>query len=64
MNQDSISYEDAYAELESIIHQLESDAISIESLAEKVSRAAYLLNLCMEKMRSIESDIQKITESK
>lgn len=64
MSTENITYEVAYAELESIINQLESDSISIELLAEKVSRAAYLLNLCMEKMRSIESDIQQITGTK
>ena len=64
MSTENITYEVAYTELESIINQLESDSISIELLAEKVSRAAYLLNLCMEKMRSIESDIQQITGAK
>lgn len=60
MENDNISYEKAYLELEAIINQLESDALSIELLAEKVSRAAYLLEICTKKMRSIESDIQKI----
>ena len=60
MNTDNLSYEKAYSELETIINQLESDTISIELLAEKVSRAAYLLELCAQKMRSIESDIQQI----
>lgn len=64
MSTENITYEVAYAELESILNQLESDSISIELLAEKVSRAAYLLNLCMQKMRSIESDIQQITGAK
>jgi exodeoxyribonuclease VII small subunit len=63
MDNDTISYEKAYSELESIINQLESDDLSIELLAEKVSRAAYLLELCMQKMRSIESDIQQIIGS-
>jgi len=60
MDNDKISYEKAYSELEAIINQLESDALSIELLAEKVSRAAYLLEFCSQKMRSIESDIQQI----
>jgi exodeoxyribonuclease VII small subunit len=60
MDNDKISYEKAYSELEAIINQLESDALSIELLAEKVSRAAYLLELCTQKMRSIEADIQQI----
>jgi exodeoxyribonuclease VII small subunit len=60
MDNDNISYEKAYSELEAIINQLESDALSIELLAEKVSRAAYLLEFCSQKMRSIESDIQQI----
>ena len=60
MENDNISYEKAYSELEAIINQLESDALSIELLAEKVSRAAYLLEICTKKMRSIESDIQQI----
>jgi exodeoxyribonuclease VII small subunit len=63
MDNDNLSYEKAYSELEAIINQLESDALSIELLAEKVSRAAYLLELCMHKMRSIESDIQQIIGS-
>jgi len=63
MDNDNLSYEKAYSELEAIINQLESDALSIELLAEKVSRAAYLLELCMQKMRSIESDIQQIIGS-
>jgi len=60
MDNDNITYEKAYSELEAIINQLESDALSIELLAEKVSRAAYLLEFCSQKMRSIESDIQQI----
>ena len=60
MDNDNISYEKAYSELEAIINQLESDALSVELLAEKVSRAAYLLELCTQKMRSIEADIQQI----
>lgn len=60
MDNDNISYEKAYSELEAIINQLESDSLSIELLAEKVSRAAYLLEFCSQKMRSIESDIQQI----
>ena len=60
MDNDNISYEKAYSELEAIINQLETDALSIELLAEKVSRAAYLLELCTQKMRSIEADIQQI----
>ena len=60
MENDNISYEKAYLELEAIINQLESDALSIELLAEKVSRAVYLLEFCSQKMRSIESDIQQI----
>ena len=63
MDNDNISYEKAYSELEAIINQLESDALSIELLAEKVSRAAYLLEICTKKMRSIESDIQQIIGS-
>ncbi len=64
METEVISYEKAYEELEAILNQLESDNLSIELLAEKVSRAAYLLNICMQKMRAIESDIQKIIGTK
>lgn len=64
METEVISYEKAYEELEAILNQLESDNLSIELLAEKVSRAAYLLNICMQKMRAIESDIQQIIGTK
>jgi len=60
MSEENVTYEAAYTELEAILRQLESDSLSIEQLAESVARATFLLNLCMDKMRAIEADIQQI----
>lgn len=58
------SYDAAMKELQEIAAQLQGDAISIDDLAEKVSRATELIRLCREKLRHTEEDIQELTMDK
>ena len=55
------SYDGAMKELQLIAGQLQGDAISIDDLAEKVSRATELIALCREKLRQTENEIQELT---
>ena len=51
------SYEAAMQELQMLVGQLQNDQIGVDSLAEKVRRAAELIRLCREKLRQTEDDV-------
>ena len=67
-----MTYEVAYTELQiirnsitklqSIISDIESGEISVDSLSDKVKRAAELIAFCKEKLTSTENDVQKILD--
>jgi exodeoxyribonuclease VII small subunit len=56
------SYEQAFEELQQIIHDIESGEISIDSLSEKVKRASVLIAYCKNKLTNTELDVQKILD--
>jgi exodeoxyribonuclease VII small subunit len=53
-----MKYEEAVKELQTIVNELESNAVNMDSLLEKVERAKELLVLCKEKLRHIEAAIE------
>lgn len=62
MNDQALTYENAYAELQELIAEIERGEISVDVLAEKVKRATQLIRFCKEKLRSTEMDVQKILD--
>jgi exodeoxyribonuclease VII small subunit len=57
-----LTYSKAYEELEDILNEIQSDAISIDVLVEKVKRSRELLSFCREKLREAKQEIEGITE--
>lgn len=57
---ESLTYEQAAKELESILTELKQDQISIDKLADKVERAAKLASFCSERLHSTETKINDI----
>ncbi len=55
-----INYTEAFEELQQIVAEIEQGDISVDVLAEKVKRAAWLIAFCQEKLRSTEEDVEKI----
>jgi len=53
----SISYKDAFEELNNIAQSLENDELEIDTLAKKIKRANELVKYCKEKLRAIEEDV-------
>lgn len=53
-----LTYNEAYAKLEKLAHQIEDDSIQLDTLAEKVIQANELIALCETKLRSIEMDVE------
>lgn len=52
-----MTYNAAFAELEKLVEQVESDQIPLDSLAEKVKKAKELISICEAKLRTIEKAI-------
>lgn len=55
-----LTYESAYAELQQIAADIENETITVDQLAEKVKRAALLIEYCQTRLRSTESEVSKI----
>lgn len=54
-----LTYSHALTELEEIVAIIESEEIEIDLLAEKVKRAAYLIQFCRGKLRDTETEVKK-----
>lgn len=57
---ESISYTDAFEELQQIVAEMEQGEITIDELSEKVKRAAFLIGVCKSKLTSVEADVNGI----
>lgn len=56
-----MTYDVAYAELNRILADIQSDETGLDDLSEKLKKAAELSEFCKNKLRSIEDDIEKIS---
>ncbi len=54
------SYEDATAELEQLVQQLESGQMSLDETLKAYQRGASLLRYCREKLQGVEQQIQML----
>ncbi len=54
------SYTEAFAELQTIVNEIEDGEISVDELSQKVKRAALLIKICKAKLSSTEEDVNKI----
>ena len=59
MNQE-LKYEKAYAELQTIVRQMENDELDIDQMAEQLKRAQELIKLCKDKLTKTDEEIKKI----
>ncbi len=59
MNQE-MKYEKAYAELQTIVRQMENDELDIDQMAEQLKRAQELIKLCKDKLTKTDEEIKKI----
>lgn len=55
-----LTYEAAYNELQLIAAEIENEAVSVDLLAEKVKRAAILIEFCQQKLRATETEVNNI----
>ena len=60
---EDIKYEQAFAELQSIVRQMENDELDIDQLSEQLKRAQKLIRLCKDKLTKTDDEIKKILGS-
>ncbi len=56
------NYKQAIEEIESIVNEIENETIDVDTLALKVKRAAFLIKLCREKLKTTDNEVRKILE--
>lgn len=57
---ENLTYEAAYLELQQISREIENETISVDVLAEKVKRASFLISFCQTRLKSTETEVNKI----
>jgi exodeoxyribonuclease VII small subunit len=57
---DTPNYTEAFEELQQITAEIEAGQISVDELAEKVKRAAWLIQICKKKLTTTEEDVERI----
>jgi exodeoxyribonuclease VII small subunit len=56
------TYNEAIGEIEEILQQIESGELDVDVLTDKVKRVAFLLEMCKKKLRTTETEIQKVID--
>jgi exodeoxyribonuclease VII small subunit len=60
--EENLTYEAAYKELTEIAYDIENESVSVDVLADKVKRASVLIGYCQTKLRTTESEVNKIVK--
>lgn len=54
------TYEDAFAELQQIVGDIESGDINVDELSEKITQASNLIAVCKAKLTATEEEVEKL----
>ena len=60
MNKKKGTYKEAITEIEEILAQIENNELDVDELSEKVKRVSLLINVCKDKLKNTEEEIEKI----
>jgi len=60
MSKEKLKYDEAIAELEQIVNEMEYGEISVDELSIKIKRSAFLIDFCKKKLKSTEEDVESI----
>lgn len=63
VSEKQISYNEAYEELQTILEDIKERNVDVDKLAAKVKRARELINLCEERIKKAEMEIEEIIKS-
>ena len=60
MAKDTITYTDAFDELQQIVREMENADIPVDELSDKIKRCTMLIKICKDKLTKTEAEIAKI----
>lgn len=63
MNDEQMSLEEAFEELDSVIEQLENSDLPLEDTFNLYKKGVNLVEFCNKKIEKVECDIKKVTEN-
>lgn len=55
-----MTYTEAFAELQTLVSEIEQGNITVDSLLEKVQRSSQLIQICKAKLYSTEEEVNKL----
>lgn len=56
------TYNEAITEIEDILQKIETGELDVDDLTDQVKRVAFLLETCKKKLKTTESEIQKVID--
>lgn len=59
---ETIKYEEAVRELESIVKKMESEELDLDSLSTYLKRSQQLIKFCTERLNQTDAEIKKIMD--
>lgn len=60
--QENLSYKEAMAQLEQIVHKIENEEPDVDDLSHMVKKASELMQFCRKKLKSTEEEINLTLE--
>lgn len=62
MAKKNITYNEAMAEIEKILAEIENENLDLDFLSDKVKKATELITLCKDKLKKTDEEIEKLLE--
>ncbi|MEM9135040.1 MAG: exodeoxyribonuclease VII small subunit [Actinomycetota bacterium] len=59
---EGLSYAEALDELDEILSELESSAVDVDVLAERVARGAVLVKFCRGRLHTVRADVEAVVD--
>jgi len=60
MAKKAVTYNEAIAEIEDILEQMENEEMDVDELSAKVKKVSELLKICRKKLTQTEEEVEKI----
>jgi exodeoxyribonuclease VII small subunit len=58
------TYQEAFEELQLLVHKMENAEIPVDELAEMIKRATLLINICKKKLTDAEEEVKSLLKKK
>ncbi len=62
MDNKTMTYTQAYQQLQTIVSQMEKGNISVDELQDKIKQANELIQICKQRLSKVEVDVHKLIE--